>query len=220
MKKAFSSSLKTRQRSFTLIELLVVIAIIAILAAILLPALNSARERGRTANCISNLKQLGSVSLMYCNDNDDYLIPGRGYSGAPWWSVNYMIPYLGNNSGALICSSSLRPDGQIFAWTTYSYNVYIAGWDSGVGAETLIYRKITKVARASERPQITCYNNLALTSAYPLFDEWVFREPAKFPTLAKHNGQTAILYVGGNSGTYTPVPYDAKLTTDVRIYND
>ena len=212
--------MKFNQNSFTLIELLVVIAIIAILAAILLPALNSARERGRTANCISNLKQLGNVSLMYCNDNDDYLIPGKGYSGGPWWSVNYMLPYLGSNSGALVCSSALRPDGQIFAWTTYSYNAYITGWDSGVSAETLVYRKLTKISRPSERPQIVCYNNLGLASAYPLFDEWVFREPTKFTNLAKHNGQTSILFVGGNCNNYTPIPYDSKMTTDVRIYNN
>ena len=57
---------------FTLIELLVVIAIIAILAAILLPALNSARERGRSASCISNLKQFGTAFDIYTDANEDF----------------------------------------------------------------------------------------------------------------------------------------------------
>lgn len=66
------------KKSFTLIELLVVIAIIAILAAILLPALNSARERGRTTGCINNLKNFTSFNIMYVDDFDGWAFGNEG----------------------------------------------------------------------------------------------------------------------------------------------
>jgi len=61
---------------FTLIELLVVIAIIAVLMAILMPALNRAREQGKRSTCLSNLKQLTLSWIMYADDNDDNLVNG------------------------------------------------------------------------------------------------------------------------------------------------
>ena len=81
---------------FTLIELLVVIAIIAILASLLLPSLNSAREKAKTIKCLNQLKQIGSSVLLYVNDNDS-VVPGYQMSstvtGENWRWVAVLCEY-------------------------------------------------------------------------------------------------------------------------------
>ena len=96
---------------FTLIELLIVIAIIAILAGMLLPALNSARNKARDISCINNLKQLGMAMNLYLSDNNTYLpdetltvIPAvEGANKTQGWAAG-LIPYI--NSMVKIGTSS------------------------------------------------------------------------------------------------------------------
>ena len=76
-----------RNGEFTLIELLVVIAIIAILAAMLMPALSTARMRGQQASCCSNLRQLGNYVAFYCTANDDFIPPAYWDNTGTWYDL-------------------------------------------------------------------------------------------------------------------------------------
>ena len=89
-----------KSKFFTLIELLVVIAIIAILAAILMPALSQARERGKSATCINNQKQLGLASMSYQEDFNGWYIPTYFNELETTPGRDKVIGNLGNRNGA------------------------------------------------------------------------------------------------------------------------
>ncbi len=103
--RAFRSGFTLIKSAFTLIELLVVIAIIAILAAILFPVFAQAREKARSASCLSNLKQLGTSITMYVQDYDEVLPIGIYPNGSSRSWMYRVEPYTKNRQ-IFICPSA------------------------------------------------------------------------------------------------------------------
>ena len=147
-----------RPNGFTLIELLVVIAIIAILAAMLLPALASAKQTALRTRCISGLKQCGIAAQMYCGDNAQKLPYGfvmSGRQGSYQGVENYLgawLNYFGmsTNSPAYTNGFTTCPAARAIA-SGHDYPTYVANrnisWDS-LNIGTLI--KLTDVPQATE----------------------------------------------------------------------
>jgi prepilin-type N-terminal cleavage/methylation domain-containing protein/prepilin-type processing-associated H-X9-DG protein len=133
------------KKQFTLIELLVVIAIIAILASMLLPALNRAREAARKALCMSNLKQIGIAYNGYMQDSDSTFPPYRynssGSRGMVWADFLVHAGYLKKHAKVFRCSAA-KPTkfgkGYITAANEYSTNYQNNGDNMSYGQNMYI----------------------------------------------------------------------------------
>jgi prepilin-type N-terminal cleavage/methylation domain-containing protein len=111
-----------RGAAFTLIELLVVIAIISILAAVLFPVFAQARESARATTCLSNLKQLGTATIMYTTDYDEALPLGGVYNSDHFYGYGWagqLYPYV-KSAGVFACpDDSTKPLTRTVTGTTY-----------------------------------------------------------------------------------------------------
>lgn len=194
--EAFNQSASRSSMGFTLIELLVAIAVMAVLAALLLPALTRAKDSARHTRCISNLRQLGLATQLYWGDNQNALFRYGGTvtnGGRLYWfgwigpgaegqrpfdaTMGVLYPYL-SGRGVEICPSlnyalaqfKLKANGAAYG---YGYNLHLSAPPSLPSKKTTALPSLADIALLADAAQVNTFQPPASVSN-PMLEEFYY----------------------------------------------